>query len=134
MSMKITLRYKGCNNDRGTQMVMDKFIHFLQGEYPLNRDMVIEFLGKRNGEMTTGSRTSDSILKILVRGRIIRDVLRTVAHEWVHEYQIGVQGKEKGPNIGGELEDEANALSGKLVKMFERDFPHTDKLNYDSFE
>ena len=46
--------------------------------------------------------------------------MRTLAHEWVHEYQLSVQGRKKGPNIGGKNEDEANAFAGRLVKMFEK--------------
>ena len=61
--------------------------------------------------------------KILARehGRSLVDILRSIAHELVH-YRQKESGKfnpgDNIPNIGGEIEDEANALCGQLVKMF----------------
>ena len=94
-----------------------KFIAFLQTQYPLKKDLKITFLGDRKGKMSTGSRTTDSELKILTKGRLNRDILRTLAHEWVHEYQLTILNREHGPDIGGKNEDEANAFAGQLIKM-----------------
>jgi Fe-Mn family superoxide dismutase len=116
MDIKITYSDKILNDQK---KLIDDFIDFLKKEHPLKNDLEIEFLEKRTGKMTTGSRTSEGKLKILVKDRINRDILRTLAHEWVHEYQRTVLKRKKGPNIGGENEDEANALSGSLVKKFE---------------
>jgi hypothetical protein len=60
-----------------------------------------------------------------------RDILRTIAHEWVHEYQMSVLGRKQGPNIGGRNEDEANALAGNLVKIFEELFPNYREFEYE---
>ena len=57
--------------------------------------------------------------------------MRTLAHEWVHEYQHGVLNREKGPDIGGKNEDEANAFAGQLIKMFEKKFPKDEDKMYD---
>ena len=77
----------------------------------------------------TGNRTDDSVLNILVKGRMNRDVLRTLAHEWTHEYQRINLGREQGPDIGGKNEDEANAMAGRIMKMFEKEHPEKkDKL------
>jgi Fe-Mn family superoxide dismutase len=70
--------------------------------------------------MTTGSRTDNHRLKILVKDRLNRDILRTLAHEWAHEYQRRVLKRKKGPNIGGKNEDEANAIAGEIMKKFEK--------------
>ena len=51
-----------------------KFIKFLNKQYPLKDDIVVHFLGERNGGMTTGSRTTTHELKILTKGRINRDI------------------------------------------------------------
>ena len=83
--------------------------------------------------MSTGSRTNDSELKILVNGRLNRDVIRTLAHEWVHEYQRTILNREHGPDIGGKNEDEANALAGSLIKTFEKKFPKKEEMMYESF-
>ena len=82
--------------------------------------------------MSTGSRTTDSELKILTKGRLNRDILRTLAHEWVHEHQLTILNREHGPDIGGKNEDEANAFAGQLIKMFEKKFPNKEEMMYES--
>ena len=109
-----------------------KFIAFLQTQYPLKKDLKITFLGDRKGKMSTGSRTTDSELKILTKGRLNRDILRTLAHEWVHEHQLTILNREHGPDIGGKNEDEANAFAGQLIKMFEKKFPNKEEMMYES--
>ena len=87
--------------------------------------------GKR-GDMSTGSRRGDNLIKVLAKGRLNRDIMRTLAHEWVHEHQMTILGREPGPNIGGQNEDEANAFAGRLVKIFEKENPELEKIMYES--
>ena len=96
----------------------------------MNRDLKVIFLGERNGKMTTGSRLPQEI-RVLSKNRMNRDILRTLAHEWVHEYQMEVEKKEMGPDIGGKIEDEANSESGAIMKKFERDVPDSEDKLYD---
>lgn len=130
--MKVSLNYiNGCDLSNKDKSLMKKFIVFLNKKYPLNNDVKITFTGKRFGGMSSGSRTNDSELKILTNGRLNRDVIRTLAHEWVHEYQINVLNREHGPNIGGKNEDEANAEAGSLIKKFEKNFPEKEEMMYE---
>jgi len=108
-----------------------EFIKFIQKLYPLRNDFKIIFLKHRDGKMSTGARTDFYELKILSGGRLNRDILRTLAHEWIHEYQMTILGREKGPDIGGKNEDEANAISARLIKMFEKRFPKEINLMYE---
>jgi hypothetical protein len=94
---------------------------------PIKNDVTINLLNKRIGDMTTGSRSSDNTIKVLTKGRINRDILRTLAHEWVHEYQRTILSRGKGPNIGGKNEDEANAFAGSILKKFEKRFPNFEE-------
>ena len=87
--------------------------------------------GKR-GDMSTGSRRGDNLIKVLAKGRLNRDIMRTLAHEWVHEYQMTILNRKPGPNIGGKNEDEANAFAGRLVKMFEKEHPELEEIMYES--
>jgi len=112
--------------------LINKFIKFLQKEFPLNDDVRIHFLSSKTGKMSTGSRTNKSLIKVLVDGRLNRDILRTLAHEWVHEHQRSVLKRDQGPDIGGRNEDEANAYAGRLIKMFEKDYPHLEIKMYES--
>jgi hypothetical protein len=107
------------------------FIRFLQSEYQLNKDILILFVNEREGKMSTGARTDNGTLKVLSKGRLNRDILRTLAHEWIHEYQMTTLNREKGPNIGGKNEDDANAISAKLIKIFEKNYPEKEKFMYE---
>jgi Fe-Mn family superoxide dismutase len=60
--------------------------------------------------------------------------MRTLAHEWVHAYQINVLKREHGPNIGGQNEDEANAYGGRLIKMFEEEYPQFNEYVFEGLK
>lgn len=128
--MKVIIRHRNSGVKKDEFEMYNKFINYLQKEFPLKHDLRITFLGERVGKMTTGSRLPHDI-KVLSGGRMNRDILRTLAHEWVHEYQMDVQKNEMGPDIGGENEDEANSESGAIMKKFERDFPDSEQKIYE---
>jgi len=111
--------------------VINDFIKFLYKQAPIFSPITIYFLGNKIGDMTTGSRTDQQYIKVLSKGRMLIDVLRTLAHEWVHEGQHQILGWEKGPDIGGRNEDTANSLSGAYLKMFQRDFPQHLEKDYE---
>jgi hypothetical protein len=121
--MKITIKHKDSDIPKENYDFYNDFIKYLQKEYPLKRDINIIFFGKRTGSMTTGSRTDDGDLKILSKGRMNRDILRTLAHEWYHEYDRTVLKSPKGPNIGGKSENDANSEAGAVMKKYEKDNP-----------
>lgn len=129
--MKIKLIFEKNSVNEKHYSLIKKFIRFLYKKYKLKDDLMINFLGKRKGVMTTGGRLPNGLIVVLCGKRIIRDILRTLAHEWIHEYQMSVLKREKGPNIGGQNEDEANAMSGRLIKMFEKEYPNLEKIMYE---
>lgn len=128
--MKLTIIDKG-SIIQDNSSLYENFFKFLQQKYPLKNDVTIMLLNERVGHMTTGSRSGDDVIKVLIKKRINRDILRTIAHEWVHEYQRTIMGLKKGPDIGGYNEDMANAESGKLIKIFEKQFPNLEENMYD---
>ena len=73
--------------------------------------------------MTTGSRNSKHVIKVLSKNRIKRDIFRTIAHEWVHEYECDVLDIKHTRDIGGKNENIANAESGIAIKTFEKLYP-----------
>jgi Fe-Mn family superoxide dismutase len=129
--MKVSITYVDKDYKKNKELVED-FCSFLQKHFPLNSEFRIHFLPERVGGMTTGSRSDKNLLKVLTKGRMNRDIFRTLAHEWVHQYQMSVLGREHGPDIGGQNEDEANAEAGKLLKMFEKEYPEHDKQIFES--
>lgn len=132
--MKITFKNIGADINSEKKELLKKFCKFLQKNYTLKDDIIITFTGERIGRMTTGSQHKDKGIKVLVNNRMNRDILRTLSHEWIHSYQRNVLGKERGPDIGGENEDEANALSGALVKKFEKENPDLDSIIFEGLK
>lgn len=129
--MKVTVIHHDKNITKNKKKLIDNFLKFLYGEHPLDDNLTIFFLPRRVGKMTTGSRNEDNTIKVLTKNRISRDILRTIAHEWVHCYQREVLGRDKGPDIGGINEDEANAFAGSLIKKFEKKFPNLEEIMYE---
>lgn len=112
--------------------LMKDFFQLLQSELPLKEQIIVELLSDRKGEMTTGVRNPDR-MKILAGGRMLIDVLRTIAHEWVHEFQhqkMGLSDEETIQDIGGPEEDMASALSSVIIKRFQKEFPQHQQEIY----
>lgn len=107
-----------------------EFSKFLQSELPLNTDVSISFEKERQGLMTTGVRLPKHKIHILAKNRLLIDVLRTLSHEWVHEFQhqkMGLKDIDKIQDIGGPEENMANVLSGIFLKKFVKNFPQHKK-------
>jgi hypothetical protein len=131
--MKVCLKYKTSELDKNDIKVLADFIKFQQENLPLNKDINLYFIDNREGPMTTGVRMPHSEINVLVKGRLLIDILRTLSHEWVHEYQhqkMGVSDFSKSPDIGGPHENMANALSGIFMKMFQKEHPEHLEVLY----
>ena len=127
--MKVTLIKKTKELNSKDYEFFKKFIRFLQENIPLSGELNICFQDNRTGKMTTGSNEIEKrTIKILVMNRLNRDILRTLAHEWIHEYQMT---KYKKMPSELDLEDEANALSGRLIKQFEKQYPSEEGFMYE---
>lgn len=113
--------------------VIREYIIFLQKQLPLSEGVNIEFTGNRQLNMTTGLRMRPVGIVVLAKDRLLVDILRTITHEWVHEYQhqkLGLSEKEKKQNIGGPDENLANILSGIMFKKFEKANEKYKKIIY----
>jgi hypothetical protein len=126
--------FKGLNKfskPKQIQAVKD-FVKYLQTELPLKDNVYITFKGGRDIKMTTGVRRPGRQIFVLADKRLMIDILRTVSHEWVHEFQhqkMGLKGKVQ--NIGGPVENMANVLSGIFMKKFDKIFPHYSPVIYE---
>jgi len=122
VSIKVT--YKNSDLDKQKHKVINHFIKFLNSKMPVDNINEIIFLGDKEGDMTTGSYKIESqVIKVLSKGRMLIDVLRTLSHEWIHAAQHDFLGWEKGPDIGGRNEDGCNTYSGVLMKQYQKEFP-----------
>jgi hypothetical protein len=131
--MKVTV--KGLRKKRHDEDIetVNSFLKFLQDEAPLKNDIKVDFVSEKNENMTTGVRFGNSHILVLDGKRMLIDVLRTLAHEWVHEFQhqqLGLNEKAKIQNIGGPVENMCNILAGIFIKKFEKKFPKYQKSLY----
>jgi hypothetical protein len=95
----------------------------------ISGDVTIMLKGKKkvNG-ITTGSfNTVSGVIYARCEDRAPVDVLRTISHELMHQKQLETGAityalnNDGLPDIGGPIEDEANAMAGRLIKMYVRD-------------
>lgn len=80
---------------------------------------------KKLGIKTTAYyRDADKMVVVYAKNRMLGDVLRSVTHELVHKRQYE-EGRIKHPvqDVGGEIEDEANAKAGAIIKKFIKSNP-----------
>lgn len=132
--MKVCFKDITKHINKDAVQVVKEFVRLLQSELPLKEDVYITFTGGRDIPMTTGVRMPGHQIFVLAGGRMLIDILRTLAHEWVHEFQhqkMGLKDTDKIQNIGGPEENMANTLSGIFVKKFDKQFPQHSKYIYE---
>jgi hypothetical protein len=109
------------------------FVLMIHGELPLKKDVFINFSDNRDVPMTTGVRMPKNKIYVLAKDRMFIDVLRTLGHEWTHEFQhqkLGLKDSDKVQDIGGPEENMANVLAGIFTKKFDKKHPKYSKLLY----
>lgn len=124
--MKVCFKNSNSGITKEQIEVIHSFIKLLQGQVPLSSDVEITLTDKQKDTKTTGVRLPKSKIKVLSKGRMLIDILRTLAHEWVHEFQhqkMGLKDTDKIQNIGGPEENMCNVLSGIFVKQFDKQNP-----------
>jgi Zn-dependent peptidase ImmA (M78 family) len=110
------------DNDK-KQKITD-FVKFVKKELELKECPTVVLQNGRGKLKTTAHydySKENKIIRINAKNRALVDVMRSIAHEMVHHKQYE-QGrlKVKPPDIGGEIEDEANAKAGQYIKMFSK--------------
>jgi len=126
--MKVNLYDKSSGLSSEQINVIQDFLRFCQKNSPLKKDVDIQLLGERFGKMTTGSEILGRI-KVLAGGRMLIDILRTVAHEWVHEFARQRNIKLQGFNTVSQ-ENFANSEAGIMIRMYEKSNPQLTALLY----
>jgi hypothetical protein len=128
--MKVCLKNIHNTDLQDSVPVIKSFCNMLQQELKLSDDVFIHFVTERNMRMTTGVRMPYHEIYILSKNRLLIDVLRTLAHEWVHEYQhqkMGLPENEPIQDIGGPEENMASVLSSVFLKKFQKKHPQFEK-------
>ena len=122
MNAKLVL-VKGCPKiDADTLRLIAKYVSYAIEQLGLqDKPITIRLLGSNPNEpITTGCyQPSNKTITAIAGGRHMIDYCRTIAHELVHmqqDYQNRITNNVQ--EIGGEIEDEANVLSGRFTKHF----------------
>lgn len=107
--------------------IVKEFIKFLQNNGPLKSDVIVLFQDKRNENITTGKKL-DNTITIFAKDRLLVDVLRTLAHEWIHILQT--QNMKTMPSLDRPSEDHANSLAGYWLRQFNKENPEHETEIY----
>jgi hypothetical protein len=107
---------------------LEKFVDFVKKELNIENDVNIRYQTDKDGIKTTAvykyqdggdEEFEQSEVRVYTKERALQDIMRSVAHELVH-HQQNERGELKGKisNVGGPIEDEANAVAGELLKKY----------------
>jgi tRNA nucleotidyltransferase/poly(A) polymerase len=107
--------------------IIENFIEHALSFLRLTEKPKISFLVTRKGGMTHGAFSpTNEVIMVYVKGRSLADFLRTLAHELVHFHQRKTGKIEldmQYQDVGGQIEDEANAVGGQIIKSFGKKVP-----------
>ncbi len=103
------------------------FVKFVKKQLGLKTVPTISIKGNRDGLKTTANydyTKENKIIKVYGKNRALVDIMRSVAHEMVHHKQFeDGRLEQRPPDIGGEIEDEANAKAGQYIKLYSKEDP-----------
>jgi hypothetical protein len=106
---------------------LKEFALFVIKELGIKKSPTIAIQNGRGKLKTTANydyTKENKIIKVNAYKRALVDIMRSLAHEMTHHKQFE-QGRLKvqPPDIGGEIEDEANAKAGQFIKMYSKEDP-----------
>lgn len=103
---------------------LNSFTNFVKDQLELKSVPTISIQNGRGELKTTANydyTKKNKIIKINAHKRALVDIMRSLAHEMVHHKQWERGELEvKPPDIGGKIEDEANAVAGQYIKMYSK--------------
>jgi hypothetical protein len=108
--------------DENVANIVENFIDHALSFLRLTEKPKIRFVVVREGGMTHGMFVpATEEICVYTKNRALADFLRTLAHELVHFHQrkVGkIELDKQYQDVGGDLEDEANAVGGQIIKSF----------------
>jgi len=133
MGLNEQVETKGVQFDSSEKKTIDDFVEFVKKELSIDNEVDIQLQNNKDGIKTTAvykyqdegdEDFEQSHIKVFALGRALVDVLRSIAHELVHHKQ-NEDGELKGKhsNVGGPIEDEANAVAGEMIKAYGLEHP-----------
>jgi len=113
--------------DMTNRALMDKFILFVNDYLSLEKPCRVKLTTDREDITTTAYYDIvNRVVCVYIKDRAIMDVMRSVAHELVHHHQ-NEKGQLKGLASegadGSDIENEANAKAGEIIRVFGKQNP-----------
>jgi len=101
---------------------LTEFVKFVKKELGIKNMPTVAILNERKELKTTANYDygkPNKVIKVYGNNRMLVDIMRSIGHELTHhkQWEDG-RLKVKPPDIGGPIEDEANAKAGQFIKMF----------------
>lgn len=133
MGLNEQVETKGVQFDSSEKKTIDDFVEFVKKELGIKNEVDVQLQNNKDGIKTTAvykyqdegdEDFEQSEIRVFALGRALVDVLRSIAHEMVHHMQ-NEKGDLKGKhsNVGGPIEDEANAVAGEMIKAYGLEHP-----------
>ncbi len=126
--IKQILRERLLTKDEVDVRAVADFVNFAKEYLDINDDIKVELAFEKTPDLRTTAyyQNSENRLKVYVKNRAIVDVCRSIAHELVHHKQ-NLEGRITNPEIdgadGSDIENEANAVAGVLIRKWGRIHP-----------
>ena len=104
------------------ELILKRFLVFLKRELQLTYDIPVILIddadfAKRIAAF--GEISSDNVIRISIINRHPMDILRTLAHEFVHYKQHVERGiHHRSSKPGSATENQANAKAGEIVRKY----------------
>jgi hypothetical protein len=101
---------------------IDKFVHYACGQLKIEKVPTIKLVAPNKKIPALGSfNVQTNEISVVVKGRLLADILRTIAHELVHLKQH-TMGQLTDPVVSGKtgspIENKANAVAGILMRNY----------------
>jgi len=107
---------------------LENFVDLVVKELGIENEVNIDYTEDKSKVDTTAvyryedgenADIENAEVTVYTKERALQDIMRSVAHELVHHHQ-NEEGELKGKiqNVGGPIEDEANAVAGELLKKY----------------
>lgn len=102
--------------------MLTRLIDMCKRELELDDVPTINLVDKPVGGGTSFGEFTDNGIDVVVKDRHPMDVMRTVAHELVH-YKQRLDNREMDGSDGSDIENQANAIAGVIMRRFGKEYP-----------
>jgi hypothetical protein len=113
-------------------VLIGDFCNFCANHFPIKSNFKVFVVDDREIHdipTTAAYHRGRNIIKVYGKNRALVDILRSIAHELTHLKQ-DERGELVGmiQDAGGEIEDEANAKAGEIIKLYAKSDPERRRI------